>query len=243
MIALHRIGENPFDDKELSRTELDKYSNEHLGRMTAAPAGGQLNAEIAATATVMEDFNLSLTSETVKTGVQKARTAAKAEFRAVLADEISKIHGAVVSKLGQSSPRMAEFFPDGRKVFGDCQDNVLDNKLTALRDALVAEEAANAGSFAPTILTLAGSLVTTWASLYGSATAARSQGALSADEVRVRRAALITQLYKNVLKIASIYAGQVTADGQARGAERIAHYCPQHLLENPAPSAPNPPQG
>ena len=243
MIALHRIGENPFDDRLISSTELGRYTLEHLGLMTADTAGGQLNAEIAGTGTAMQNFDASLTSETVKTGVQKARTAAKGEFRAALPNDLSKIYGAVTGKFGQNSPRIAEFFPEGRGIFSQCQDNVLDNKLAALRDALAAEEAANPGSFPAAVLTLANGLVTQWAALFGAATAGRSQNAQSASERRVNDAALRVQLYKNVLKIASIYAGQLTADGQPRGAERIGHYCPQHLLENPTPSKPNPPQG
>jgi hypothetical protein len=244
MFALVRFGENPFDDRQISTEELGKYGTEHLGRMTADPISGQLDAEIAATATALQDFDVTISSETVKKGVQKARTAAKAAFREDLPNPISQIHGAVIGRFGQNSPRIAEFFPEGRTVFNQCQDNLLDNKLTALRDALQAEETATPGPFAAA-LALAVGLVTTWTGIYGAATTGRAQGAQSADVRRAAGLALRTQLYKNVLKIASIYAGQLTPDGQPLGAERIGHYCPQHLLENrmtPQPS-PNPPQG
>lgn len=243
MFDLYRFGNNPLDDEGISSEELGKFSTETLGRMTQDTVGGLLNGEIAATATALQNFDVTLTSETVKLGVQKARTAAKAEFRAALPDEISKLHGAVMMKFGQNAPVVAEYFPEGRDVFSQCQDNMLDNKLAALRDAFAAQETAAPGSFPAATLALANALVTTWQALFGAATTGRSQSAQTGAERRATGKALRVQLYKNILKIASLFAGQLTANGEPRGAERITFYCPQHLLENPAPSAPNPPQG
>ncbi|MEO6787636.1 MAG: hypothetical protein ABI318_16025 [Chthoniobacteraceae bacterium] len=238
-----RYGLNAVLNKEYSRDEIGRYSVKHLSLMTADTAGGQLDPEIAVTATLMDAFDSSLAAETGKLGVQKARTGAKDAFRKALADPVSQINGAVVAKFGQRSPRMSEFFPEGREVFSKCEDNRLDDKLLALRDALQAEETANPGSF-PAAVTLAGTLLATWRGIYGAAQGGTAQGAQSAEERRAADIALRTQLYKNVLKIATIFAGQVTADGQERGAERIHFYCPQHLLENRgSPGSPNPPQG
>lgn len=240
---IFRYGFNAFLNKEYSRDEIGRYTVKHLNLMTADPVGGQLDSEIALTATLMDGFDSSLAGQTNKTGIQKARTRAKEAFRKDLADPVSQIHGAVVARLGQRSPRMDEFFPEGREVFSKCEDNRLDDKLTALRDALQAEETANPGSLTEA-LTLANTLLTTWEGVYGAAQTGTAQGAQSGDVLRASDVALRTQLYKNALKIALVFAGQVTADGQERGAERLAHYCPQHLLENKAsPDAPNPPQG
>lgn len=244
MFSLFRFGHNPFNDPQLSIAELGRYGVMHVALMTADPIGGQLDAEIAATATVLEGLDVTLSDGTVKLGVQKARTGAKAEFRAGLPDPISRIYGAVVAKLGQKSAEMARFFPQGRTVFNQCAESMLDNKLTALRDALVAEETASPGSFPAAILTLANTLVETWEGLYGTSITGQSQREQGEGAVRAARQAVRTQFYRNVLKIATIFAGQMTADGQERGAERIAHYCPQHLLENKeTPDAPNPPPG
>lgn len=245
MLDLPRFGQNPFHDDDISIDEKVDYTVEHLGRMTADPAGGLLNAEIAATATALQGFDTTISSETTKLGIQKARTAAKADFRTALPNEISKLHGAVAAKFGQNSPTMLEYFPEGREVFSRCNDSLLDNKLTALYEAIQAQETAQPGFFSPETVTLAQDLVSNWAAIFGAASTGRAQYSDQADARRAAGLALSAQLYKNLLKIATIYAGQLHTDGQPLGTVRIAFYCPQHFLEDhpaqPPEAPPEPP--
>jgi hypothetical protein len=238
MIDLHRFGTNPFDDKNISIDEVTDYTIEHLGRMTADTVGGQLNGEIAATATALAQLDAQVTNETVKLGIQKARTAAKEAFRAALPNEISKLHAAVVMKIGQNSPDLPLYFPEGRDVFGHCNDSLLENKLGALHNALMNQENADPGYFQPETLLLSQELNTTWTALFGAASAGRAGYQDTADERRAKATALKTQLFKNLLKIASLYAGQVHTDGRPLSEVRIEFYCPQHLLEDHPPLEP-----
>jgi len=68
------LGNNPFDDEDISREELGKYGIEHLSRMSGNNAGGQLDAKIATTDTLLQAFDSTLTRETGKTPGQRPDT-------------------------------------------------------------------------------------------------------------------------------------------------------------------------
>jgi len=144
------------------------------------------------------------------------------------------------SRAGENSPRWRTF-SRGTGVFSKCQDNELDNKLTALRDAVQAEETAKRAVFAA-ILHLANTLVTTGRALrrppQTGTKAKHKRAAKGRIDRRAASQALRVQLYKNVLKIATIFRRQVRGDAGAMRASRggasgiAALLGPQHSAGN-----------
>lgn len=239
MIDLHRFGHNPILDRQISIEGLIAYTDEHLARMIANPLTGTgFSAEIAATGTLLTALGGSITREQMKTGLQKARTAAKANFRATLPNQISRLYGGVIAIFGQNAPEVQQFFPEGREVFSEGDETELSAKLTALRDAIDDWQDDHAGAFNSDNIALAAALVTDWNLRYGEASAGRSATATEAETRRTASAQLRTQLFKNLLKIAGNFAGQRDESGREVSEVKILFYCPQHLLGFPLASQP-----
>ncbi len=232
MIDLYRFFVNPFGDEDISNTELDKFTSAHLAALVANNPGGVLSASITATANLHTAFGGTISSETVKLGLQKAATQAKQDFRDTLPNELSKIHGAALAKFGRRSPVLLEIFPGGLEAFNAADDSELDGLL----DALVTALAARTTDLTATPHDQAGTLRATWASLYGTVTAAKASKGSTAESRRAAGLALRDQLFQNLHQLAMLFPGQT---------EKAALYCPQHLLEDaPAtPPAGNPPVG
>jgi hypothetical protein len=232
MIDLYRFFVSPFGDEDISSSELDNYTPAHLAALVANNPGGVLSSAITITANLHAAFGGTISSETVKLGLQKAATQAKEDFRAALPDEISKIHGAALAKYGRRSPVMLEIFPGGLESFHVATDNELDELFTALVTALEARSA----DLTAAPHDAAEALQTTWTSLYGSANTAKANRGSTAESRRAAGRALRLQLFRNLLQLAALFPDQP---------EKAALYCPQHLLENAAAPKPpgNPPVG
>ena len=114
MIDLHRFLEVPFDDREISLSELLSFSSDHLARMIANNPGGALTARITATTSSLTLVQDSATDDQTKKAIRKARKQVKDAFRKSLLEEVAKVNGAVVAKYGPNGPEVVECFPQGR---------------------------------------------------------------------------------------------------------------------------------
>ena len=117
MIDLYRSFLNPFDDAAISLDELLDYSTDHLAALTANNPGGQFSLLIAATETRRTALGGKVSAETVQLGIQMARTQTKDDFRAALANDMSKIYGAALQKYGKKGTGLRKVFPEGLEVF------------------------------------------------------------------------------------------------------------------------------
>jgi hypothetical protein len=222
MIDLRRFFLNPFLDEGISIDETVNYTSNHLARMIANNPGAVFNTIITATSTKLDALDATLTEETGKLGIQKAKTLAKDTFREGLHKDIAKIHGDFVASFGPDSPEVTEAFPEGQSVFANCDDSLLENKL----DALNATVTTYSASLKPATVALAGSLLSIWIALYAAATTGRAGRETSAGARRVAALALKDQLFTNLLTIANqFHNDEAKAD----------LYCPQHFLEDPVP--------
>lgn len=236
MLDLFRYFLNPFETDEISRAELADYGLENLGRMTTNNPSGALSAHITATSNLLDALDVTVDNEEVKVGIQKAATQAKADFRAILPNELSKVHGACLAVYGRKGAKMLEIWPHGLEAFSAANDDELDNKLGPLVTSLTN----NVAAVGATALTQATALDTGWMALYGAANSARNSNVSQGEARRVATKNLREQLFQNLLKLASLFAGMP---------EKAALYCPQDLLGFPvtpgngggAPPPPPPP--
>jgi hypothetical protein len=222
MIDLRRFFLNPFLDEGISIDETVNYTSNHLSRTIANNPGAIFNTIITATTTKLNALDATLTDETGKLGIQKAKTLAKTTFRDGLPKDIAKIHGDFVASFGPDSPEVTDAFPEGREIFHTADDSLLENKLQALNGKVTTY----AASLKPAIVTLAGNLVSIWIALYAAATTGRAGRETSAEARRAALLAMKDQLFTNLLTIANQFHNQE---------DKAALYCPQHFLEDPAP--------
>ncbi|MEK0451332.1 MAG: hypothetical protein RL088_3600 [Verrucomicrobiota bacterium] len=221
MIDLERFFINPFDDRQISKAELQAFGVAHLAEMVANNEGGFLSAQIATTTTLLTTLDTKLGTETVKLGIQKARTRAKDDYRDTIVETIGRVQGAVHSAYGKKHPKTEEIFPEGAVIFSDCEDAQMNDKLDALFTALDA----NQTELGSTPRNLVDNLRTQWALIIGASTTGKAARSTALNDTKLAVAALRAQLFKNLLTCALHWPNQT---------DRARLIFPQHLLENPA---------
>ena len=229
MRTLSRFLENPFDDDKISLAELLSFSTDHLQRMIANNAGGELAGRITATTSALDLVANCATDDETKLALRKARKQAKDAFRAGLADKVAKIAGAVTAKYGQDSPEMTECFPLGRTVFSSSTDDQLKNHLQTLLNGVTA----HAADLGAPLEAEAAALLAGWMAAYSASEAATGAKTTTQEGKKLARENLQLMLMLNLLKVAEMFARQP---------EKLALYMQQSLLEDhpqqPAPPAP-----
>lgn len=235
MIDLRKIFTNWFKDPAISFSELLKYAARHLQAMVANNPGALLNTRITATQTALAAVESGVTDVGTKAAIQESKTEIKNTFREALAENIRRIHGAVVAAFGDPSPQVTECFPEGRSVFTRCRDEELNNKLGQLVACLTPLQA-QVG--APAVGNASG-LLSTWTAIFAAQDVAMSLRGSTAESRDTAKANLQLQLYLNVLFLAQSFPDQP---------DKCDLYCPQQYLRNaqspeetpPPPTPPTP---
>lgn len=222
--------EIPFDDDGISLDELLAFSTDSLQRMIANNPGALFNARITATTTALAVVESCTTDDLTKLGLRKARKMAKDTFRAALPVNIAKIHAAVVAKYGPNAPEVTEVFPQGRGIFNQCTDDLVENHLQTMLNGVTAHQA-DLG--APVVGDAAG-LLSTWLAIYGASESSTAAKTTTQEGKKAARLALQLELYKNLLTIGLNFPRQP---------EKLALYMQQSLLEDHPAAPPVPPPG
>ena len=223
MLAIVKFVMVPFDDIILDSLLLT-FAEVSLGRIVAHNAvllAGKFTDRIAPTRAAITTMESVVTDVKVKLALQKARIEAKKAFRMDLPANLAKIYGALLAVYGPDAPEMIECFPEGRKVFTQCAEEQVNNHLEQLQASVTAHAAALPAA----TVTLAGSLVAGWASVYEAAGAAKDAKSVTAASREVAVAALRVELFKNLMT-----CGLYFPDDKAK-AELLF---PQYLLEGRA---------
>jgi hypothetical protein len=213
---------NPFLATEVTFSRLLKYSARHLARMIANNPGSLLDARITDTTTALNAAENTVTDVATKQAIQEARTQIKNDFREALPAHIRRVHGAVAGAFGDPSPEMTECFPQGRRVYSECKDEELNNKLGQLV-ACLTPKSAQVGA---TIVTLATNLKTQWQSIFSQQDQAMSDREVTAEGRDTARTELAEELFLNLLLLVETYPNDLA---------KCDYYCPQQYLRRPAP--------
>lgn len=99
MRTLASFLENPFDDDGISMAELIAFTTDHLQRMSANNAGGELSTRIAATTSSIAVVEDCVTDDQGRLGARMARKQAKDDFREQIPTEVKRIIGNTAKKL------------------------------------------------------------------------------------------------------------------------------------------------
>ncbi len=218
MIDLHRFLENPFDDRGVSLNNLLSFTSDHLARMIANNAGGELTARITATTSSLTLVQNSATDDLTKKGIRKAKKQVKNAFRESLRQEIAKVNGAVVAEYGPNSPVVAECLPQGRSIFASATDDGLEQHIQTLLNGVTAH-VADLG--APLVTTVTG-LLSEWQAVYANSESSGGAATTSQESKKLARENLQLMLFLNLLKLAEMFPRQP---------EKLNLYMQQSLLE------------
>lgn len=228
MITLHRFLENPFDDRAIGLDELLGFSSDHLARMIANNASGELTARITGTTSALTLVQDSATDDQTKKAIRKARKQVKDAFRSSLIGEIAKVHAAVVAKFGPSGSEVAECFPQGRTIFGSSTDDRLEQHIETMVNGVTAQSVALGAA----LVAQAAALSSGWHAVYVQSESSGGNATTTQDAKRLARENLQLMLFLNLLKLAEMFARQP---------EKLSLYMQQSLLEDHPAAPPVPP--
>ena len=232
MRTLASFLENPFDDDGISMAELIAFTTDHLQRLSANNAGGELSTRIAATTSSLAVVEDCVTDDQGRLGVRMARKQAKDDFREQIPTEVKRIEAGFIAAFGADSPILLEALPQGRTIFQTCRDDQVEVHLQTLLDAATTHQA----DLAPATLTQATTLKNNWVTIYQASEASTGAKTVTQEGKRLARENLQLMLFLNLLKLAEMFPRQP---------EKLSLYMMQHLLENPSstppPTPPTPP--
>ena len=229
MRTLASFLENPFDDDGISMPELIAFTTDHLQRLSANNAGGELTARIAATTSSLAVVEDCVTDDQGRLGVRKARKQAKDDFRVQIPVEVKRIEAGFIAAFGADSPILLEAQPQGRTIFQTCRDDQVEVHLQTLLTSATTHQA----NLAPATLTQATNLKNNWVTIYQASELSTGSKTTTQEGKKLARENLQLMLFLNLLKLAEMFPRQP---------EKLTLYMMQHLLENPSsPEEPEPP--
>ncbi len=228
MIDLNRFFRNPFDDVEISDDELRSFSEDHLGRLSAANTGGVFTSRLTDTTAVFNAFFGVVTNEELKLALQIAATQAmNTRWDAFVAYMTVKGHARVVDRAGNPSALYTQFFPRGLTEFHKV--SVADSLSLANRTKQLATD--NVATLGQDFADLVTQLVTDYSTARGAQVTLKGEKVDAGADRRVARAALTLQLFDNLLFLAQSNKGDPVA----------GNYFNQSLLEDAQTTPVEPP--
>lgn len=225
---------NPFEDPKISLSRLIAFTTDHLQRMSANNAGGELTARITATTSAFGLVEDCATDDQVRLGIRKARKRAKSDFRVrTIPPGVERIEAGLIAAYSSTSPVLIEALPKGRSIFHTCRDDELEMHL----QTLLAVVTAHAADLVPAIVTLATTLKSDWVAIHSASESSTGAKTTTEQGKRDARENLQRMLFLNLFKLGELFAGEP---------EKLSLYMQQHLLEIPSsgddeePSPPTP---
>lgn len=204
MIAFKRIFENQFRGERLSIGTLNKFSEDHLGRITAnpGPAGGPVEGLIAPTGAAHLDFFGNISDVDIAYAVQQGITisviAKMKEFIALT----RKMEPVIEYHFGKGTRAYEEFYPHGLNEYGG-------TSVGNVETLMVRFKAAAKSNLHPSLpATLAADVQTMqdeFMALRSAQLGKKGDTSSQRTERNKARAALELQLWKNVLIIAAAH--------------------------------------
>ena len=234
MIDLKRFFINPFGDRQISDDELRTFTEDHLGRLSAANTGSEFDARLTNTTAAFNAFFGQVASEELKVALQKAATQTmNVRWSAFVAYTTSRGAARVVDRAGKPSALYTQFFPRGLDEYH--QVTVADSQSLAERvKQLATTNAVTLGQDFVDAVTL---LVNDYDTARGAQVTAKGTTVDAGTDRRADRDAMEVQLFDNLLALAQKHKGNPAA---------AASYFNQSLLEEaqptptPVPPAPTP---
>ena len=204
MLSLDIFFQNPFAGRQYGIGRLLAFTTDHLSRLRAANLGGVWPARIAATEAALAAFNGRDVSHGSSLGQRKTSKKALRAWRRALPERLGALYLELQVKYGARSPMLKTFFQHGRTYFARCPDDMLEPSLRALA-AAVSERT---GELGPELAAQASGLVSEWQPLHAASEASSSAKSTAEYDRRGARAALVRELYLNLLAQAQEYPDQ-----------------------------------
>lgn len=217
MIQIPRFFELQFGDRQFSRTELTRFSLDHLAKLNAYLEAhpDTLDEILLPTAEILDTLGESRASEEIALAIQKSRTRAKNLAREMINETIARKSKTLAGELGTTTPAYLEFFPRGVSELYQCSQADLPKHLARL--------VAAAKKHFPTLEDTFSGLLSSWNTASGAAARQRAAKLDDSAELKTVLDELRHRLTDNLLFLARKFLGQP---------HMAAVFFDQSLLEN-----------
>lgn len=203
MIELMKYFRILFLSKNLSRERLKDFTEDHIQRLTANNPGGIFTGILTALTTAYNSYFGDLSSESINVAVQKGKTEAMNESRAILLRSLSENEKLVAYTYRSNQPVYLEFYPQGLSEYYDADIPTLETISNRYKNIL----ADHAADFTPTFVSDYNTIQTTYVTNRAAQQAAMGSVAGERSDLVTSKADLARQLTTNLLTIALQYVG------------------------------------
>jgi len=138
---------NPFAGTRASFYSKNRFSDEHIGRLTANNGGGQYTAMITETIEKHEAFFGQFTNVKIKDALRQQQTQLVDELLEAFRKRVSRLNNLLIVNEVNNTPLYEQFFPHGVMAFtdGTNKGNALNN-MTLIHKAVQANAGVSGGS-------------------------------------------------------------------------------------------------
>ncbi len=138
---------NPFADTRTSVERRHRFSDEHIGRLTANNTGGQYTAMITETLEKHEAFFGQFTNVKIKDALRQQQTQLVDNLLEAFRKRVSRLNNLLIVNEVEKTPLYEQFFPHGVMAFtdGTNKGNALNN-MTLIHKAVQANADVSGGS-------------------------------------------------------------------------------------------------
>ncbi|CAN5419326.1 hypothetical protein BH11BAC5_BH11BAC5_55430 [soil metagenome] len=207
MVNLERFFEIQFDDKEISRQNLRKFTEDHIQRVAAQNTANQYDQMLNDTETKYNSFFGALNDHDTSFALQQSRTKSMNNVMESFIKKVQQRGGLITNSYDEESPEYQEFYPNGKTEYTNANLQNVETLMTRFIAAATAH-----------VATLGNALAVEFTGLLSSFTTARGsqlsqKGLVSAasDDTDTARHALEIQLTKNLLNLALLNIGNTNA--------------------------------
>ncbi|MEK7263695.1 MAG: hypothetical protein AAB071_04200 [Bacteroidota bacterium] len=204
MINLKTFFKIHLDAKNISDDNMEKFTDDHIHRLTNNNTGGKYTARITATQNAYNTYFGTITKEDRELSTQRAKTKTVDTLIAEFKDAVRTKEGTIRGVFHAGSPEYIKFFPHGITEY----DVAIKANIKTLMDRMAhfaAEYEAQLG----------GELLQIFETLYNEYKAARGVQLDAIDVVdadrqatSVKRDVVEIQVMRNVLALADEYLGE-----------------------------------
>lgn len=207
MIKLETFFKNHFDTDRISDDNLRKFTEIHLQKLAAKNTGGEFTQMITDTTDAYNLYFGKIVDEDTKFAVQQGLTITVNNAVETFKAAVRRRAGLIVSVFGENSAQYQEFFPLGLTEYS----NATLQNVETLMNRMVNAATKYSVELTPAVATEFQGYLTTYQTARtaqllkkGEVTDAKSATSDNRDVVEV-------QLMKNVLTIAAMFVGNVSA--------------------------------
>jgi hypothetical protein len=198
MMSLERFFENQFDDKNISRQTLRKFTEDHLQRLAVQNTNNVYDALLNSTETAYENYFGALADRDTSFALQQSRTKSMNNVMTNFQKTLRLREGLVGNYFPKDTPEYLEFFPAGLDEYNRA---TLLNTET-LMNRIITAFTAHTATFGNTTVTEFTNFLTQFKAARGTQLQQKGKVSDATETTEATRDILEIQLTTNVLSIA-----------------------------------------